>query len=438
MGGAQSLRLPHGKGPHQVGCTDVMVGPNRKGLFFRLFYPCLPQEGAEQPLWIPRREYCDGLADYINLKWCTPLLSVTFGSYRVPVSWNGPFKACGSRYPLIIFSHGLGAFRTVYSAVCAEMASRGFLVMALEHRTQEQSLIFSLKWGHSEAESNAKYSPFPCMPRVSDEWQLLSDLTWLSCYSRRDHSACATYFCKAEAGGSDSLEAALQEEWIPFRRVQEGRKEFHFRNPQVHQRANECVRGLRLVQDISSGKAVTNVLHKGFDLSALKESVDLSKVAVMGHSFGGATAILALSKEDHFRCAVALDAWMFPLKNDLYHKVTKPVLFINTEKFQTAESVAKMKRLSSRNRQTKIITLLGSVHLSQTDFTFLAGNLLNRLFQTRGTLDPYAGLDITNRAALAFLQKHLRLEEDFDQWNNLLEGIGDSVIPEAPLCISSL
>ncbi|TFK13363.1 thioredoxin domain-containing protein 17 [Platysternon megacephalum] len=354
MGGAQSLRLPHGKGPHQVGCTDVMVGPNRKGLFFRLFYPCLPQEGAEQPLWIPRREYCDGLADYINLKWCTRLLGVTFGSYRVPVSWNGPFKACGSRYPLIIFSHGLGAFRTVYSAVCAEMASRGFLVMALEHR------------------------------------------------------------------------------------VQEGRKEFRFRNPQVHQRANECVRGLRLVQDISSGKAVTNVLHKGFDLSALKESVDLTKVAVMGHSFGGATAILALSKEDHFRCAVALDAWMFPLKNDLYHKVTKPVLFINTEKFQTAESVAKMKRLSSRNRQTRIITILGSVHLSQTDFTFLAGNLLNRLFQTRGTLDPYAGLDITNRAALAFLQKHLRLEEDFDQWNNLLEGIGDSVIPEAPFCISSL
>lgn len=71
------------------------------------------------------------------------------------------------------------------------------------------------------------------MPHVSDAWLLLSDLTSLSCYSRRDHSACTTYFCKAEAGGSDSLEAALQEEWIPFRRVQEGQKEFHFRNPQV-------------------------------------------------------------------------------------------------------------------------------------------------------------------------------------------------------------
>lgn len=49
----------------------------------------------------------------------------------------------------------------------------------------------------------------------------------------------------------------------------------------------------------------------------------------------------------------------------------------------------------------------GSVHQSQTDFTFLAGNLVNTVFQTRGPLDPCKGLAITSRAALAFLQKHL-------------------------------
>lgn len=60
----------------------------------------------------------------------------------------------------------------------------------------------------------------------------------------------------------------------------------------------------------------------------------------------------------HSGCAVALDAWMFPLENLLYPEVPSPVLFINTEKFQTPESAAKMKRLSSRNSQTRIVTVL--------------------------------------------------------------------------------
>ncbi|XP_071432733.1 platelet-activating factor acetylhydrolase 2, cytoplasmic isoform X2 [Pithys albifrons albifrons] len=339
MGGL--LALPQGKGPHHVGCTDVMVGHTRQGLFLRLFYPSLPRAGATEPLWIPRSEYCAGLADSaLRRRWCSALLSIAIGSCRVPVSWNGPFKPHSSGYPLIIFSHGLGAFRTLYSSICTELASWGFVVAALEHR---------------------------------------------------DHSAATTYFCTAEAG---------REEWIPFQQVPQGQKEFYFRNKQGN--------------------------------------IDLTKVAVMGHSFGGVTAVLALVKEPSFRCAVALDAWMFPLENMLYPEVPKPVLFINTEKFQTPESVAKMKRLSSRNSQTKIITVLGTVHESQTDFAFLPGKLISRIFGTRGTLDPNKGLAITSRAALAFLQRHLNLEEEFEQWNDLLEGVGDSVVPEAPFCQSNL
>ncbi|XP_010178013.1 PREDICTED: platelet-activating factor acetylhydrolase 2, cytoplasmic-like, partial [Mesitornis unicolor] len=143
-------------------------------------------------------------------RYFAPLLNVIIGSCRVSGSWNGPFKPSCSRYPLIIFSHGMGAFRTVYSSLCSELVSWGFVVAALEHR---------------------------------------------------DHSASATYFCTAEAGG---------EEWIPFGRVPQGQKEFYFRNKQVHQRAEECVRVLRLFQDIGSGKSIPNILHQDFDLSVLK------------------------------------------------------------------------------------------------------------------------------------------------------------------------
>ncbi|NWY00987.1 PAFA2 acetylhydrolase, partial [Nothoprocta ornata] len=376
MGWAAALALPRPAGPHHVGCADVMVGRTRQGLFFRLYYPCEPRAGAARPLWIPRAEYFEGLVDVGGRRrwWSAPLLRAAFGTFRVPLSWNSPFKRGSAKYPLIIFSHGLGAFR-------------------------------------------ARRSLHPRSRR------------------RRDRSASATYFCTGEPG------EALREEWIPYGPVPPGEKEFYFRNKQLHQRADECARGLQLFEDISRGQAVPNVLHGAFDLSVLQGSIDMTKVAVMGHSFGGVTAVLATVKEPRFSCAVALDAWMFPLEHARYPDVSKPLLFINNEKFQTPESIARMKRLRSRNSETKSVTILGSVHHSQSDITFLTGKfekLINRILTTRGTLNPHKVLGITCQAALAFLQRHLDLNEDFDQWDQLLDGIGDSVVADEPLCRSNL
>lgn len=50
-----------------------------------------------------------------------------------------------------------------------------------------------------------------------------------------------------------------------------------------------------LVQDINELVSLTVSLHP------LQDNVDLTKAVVMGHSFGGATAVLALVKEAQFK-----------------------------------------------------------------------------------------------------------------------------------------
>ncbi|XP_073192792.1 platelet-activating factor acetylhydrolase-like [Lepidochelys kempii] len=196
----------------------------------------------------------------------------------------------------------------------------------------------------------------------------------------------------------------------------------------------ECIKALDLILDIISGKHVVNVLPLNFDWTVLKGSIDSDRIAVMGHSFGAATAIEALSKEARFKCGIGLDAWMLPLDqttalgDEVYAKVHQP-LFINSEKFQWASNVLKMKKLYSTGTERKMIAIKGSVHQSFPDFTFLVGTFVGKIFKLKGEIDPNIAIDISNKTSLAFLQKHLGLEKGFDQWDALVDGDGHNVIP---------
>ncbi|XP_044301167.1 platelet-activating factor acetylhydrolase isoform X2 [Varanus komodoensis] len=300
------------------------------------------------------------------------------GSVTCPAKWNATIKP-GEKYPLIIFSHGLGAFRTIYSAICIEMASQGFIVAALEHR---------------------------------------------------DQSSSATYFYKEKpdlGGKGKTLE--IDKEWIYYKKLKADEDEFSLRRQQVQQRADECMRALDLMMDINSGEPIVDLMSLNFNWMLLKDSIDIQKIAVMGHSFGGATVVEALSRDVRFKCGIALDAWMLPLCDEVYPRVHQPLLFINSEKFQWASNVLEMKKLNCKDRERKMITIKGSVHQSFPDFTFLAGNIVGKIFKLKGDTDSTIVIDISNKASLAFLQKHLGLNKDFNQWDMLLDGKGFNVVP---------
>jgi predicted dienelactone hydrolase len=47
---------------------------------------------------------------------------------------TAPPSATSEAFPVIVFSHGLAAMRTICSGICSDLASQGFVVAAVEHR----------------------------------------------------------------------------------------------------------------------------------------------------------------------------------------------------------------------------------------------------------------------------------------------------------------
>lgn len=362
-------KIPKGSGPYPVGCTDLMSDYTKQSTFLRLYYPSQDNDHPDT-VWIPNKEYFDGLSKFLGTYWLMGnVLSFLFGSKTTPASWNAPVRT-GEKYPLIVLSHGLGALRTIYSAIGNDLASHGFIVATVEHR---------------------------------------------------DGSASATYYF------NDQSDAEIgNKSWLYLRTLQQGENEMLLRNSQVQQRSKECSQALDV---ILSGMPVKNVLNLDFDIQQLRDSIDRDKIAIMGHSFGGATVIQALHDDQRFRCGIALDAWMLPLDDEICSKFSQPLFFINSERFQNPASILKMKKCYAPGKERKMITIRGSVHQNFADFTFVTGEIVGYIFTLKGKIDSNIAMDLSNKASLAFLQKHLGLQKDFDKWDYLVEGQDDHLIP---------
>ncbi|XP_021073828.1 platelet-activating factor acetylhydrolase [Mus pahari] len=372
--GSGHSKIPKGNGSYPVGCTDLMFGYGNESVFVRLYYPAQHQ-GRLDTVWIPNKEYFWGLSIFLG----TPsivgnILHLLYGSLTTPASWNSPLRT-GEKYPLIVFSHGLGAFRTIYSAIGNSLASNGFIVATVEHR---------------------------------------------------DRSASATYYFEDQAAAK-----VENRSWLYLRKLKQEESE-SVRKEQVQQRARECSRALSAILDIEHGNPKENVLGSAFDVKQLKDAIDETKIALIGHSFGGATVLQALSEDQRFRCGVALDPWMYPVSEELHRRIPQPLFFINSAKFQTPKDIAKMKDFYQPGKERKMITIKGSVHQNFDDFTFITGKIIGNKLTLKGEIDSRVAIDLTNKASMAFLQKHLGLHKGFDQWDSLVEGDDENLIPGSP------
>jgi len=175
------------------------------------------------------------------------------------------------------------------------------------------------------------------------------------------------------------------EVWWQEQELGESVEGYQERNRQVKERVEEVVYCLDLLEKVNKGKLGQDKVwvdgcEEGTNnklLEQMKSCLAMEKVCIMGHSFGGATTALALAQDSRLRGGIAIDPWLFPLKEETELKAPSPesLLFVNCEKFQGPTNLERMKKFTGHpgciGLASNVVTLKEASHYAPTDIPII-------------------------------------------------------------------
>ncbi|KAH6657719.1 platelet-activating factor acetylhydrolase [Truncatella angustata] len=440
--------LPAYSGPYSVGTMEIELPAREPKTFshfkregvhalrmdtvlLSIYYPCDISSSAKsghkpsRATWLPRPRVptCRGYAKFLNIPHMpvTAYIAATTMWTKVPALRNAKLAGCRPgeelsdvgghdletsggdamnkpKFPVIIFSHGLGGSRMCYSSICGELASNGFIVVAVEHR---------------DGSGARSYVNIPPSGNLAD-WKILDN-------TKSKNSYVVDYIWPKDNAQDTS----------PHN--QRG-VDHDLRDAQIEMRMAEIAEAYYAMELINSNKGdlvlKSNLRKKGNVGSSSKglENVDwadwvgrmhLHDVTIMGHSFGGATCVQLAREEDRFPWvgqSILLDAWgpAVPIAEGAQRPVTKPLLTIGSEAFMHwSENFESVLNICKETRDAGVpcwmMTVKGSTHLSQTDFAVLYSRWMS--WFAKNVINPRRAVLLTTNSSLEFLKKVLPSEQ---------------------------
>ncbi|EME26665.1 Platelet-activating factor acetylhydrolase [Galdieria sulphuraria] len=351
----------------------IDISPPKK-LMVQVFYPSKEKEQTTHFItkWLSVTQdskRASILPDVSFLKWYQryphPLVKATvqlFGArpayafllsiaswMKSPMLSDVPLAHSTEPWPVVLFSHGLFANRLSYSVLCAEMASHGYIVVSVDHT---------------------------------------------------DGSVPLVYFKDGDV--------------LFYRKLTQEERE----TPAVSQTIR-ILQAHRRVVDLQVALASLKVLNEeSKNLVNLPTHLDfrgkinLKEVTVMGHSFGGATSLIACYLEKRFSKCLALDPWMEAVPDELsnsFSQLNASVVCIHTEKFQTETSLKKVAVILKQSQQSGYFAahwkLKGASHEAQADYSILLPHHVQRILNMSiSEMPPKLVHELDNQIALQFLK----------------------------------
>ncbi|KAH8656598.1 platelet-activating factor acetylhydrolase-like protein [Tricladium varicosporioides] len=265
--------FPNYSGPYKVGTIDVEIPVSElespspspdvsiSTVQYRIFYPCEPEAKGKTVNWIPapQRDYVAGYSRFLGagstLAEFISFFPRLLHYISIPARKNAPLlqpPTSNSRWPVMIFSHGLGGSRNAYSHLVGSIASHGMIVIAPEHRDGSTPISYIRDTPSSTSSNSSSQS----------EKSSLRKNTKTVDYLRLSHT--------------------------PSPEVEEGR------NSQLKIRLWE----LGLIHDsilkVDDAATLTNLNTSSVSLSSFKGKMDVhtpGKITMAGHSFGATTMV---------------------------------------------------------------------------------------------------------------------------------------------------
>ncbi len=144
-------QLPEPGGPHEVGTTQLVVvdedrrehyGPRPGGhrrLAVQLWYPASPDDGAARAPWTTQP---GAFARHTAERFDVPAFTLShLRLVRSHAVADAPVVP-GRARPLVVYSHGWSSFRGAQSGLMESLASRGFVVAAVDHTHASLASVF--------------------------------------------------------------------------------------------------------------------------------------------------------------------------------------------------------------------------------------------------------------------------------------------------------
>ncbi|KAK4176118.1 putative acetylhydrolase [Triangularia setosa] len=309
------------------------------------------------------------------------------------------------KFPVIMFSHGLGGSRTLYSSICGELASFGFVVVAMEHRDGSGARTFVNKAG---SEPDLDSQGLDRSSGVPDEKKhhKIQNSGQNKPYYMVDYIFPKDNAQDTSPHNSRGIDTELRGAQIEMR-MAEIEEAFH-NLKLINSGKGEAVRAKNLRKKGNVGASSLGL--DGINWDEWTERLYLESVTMMGHSFGSVTSVQALRSEplDWLSQGILLDAWgpATPESTER-ERLRKPILSIGSEAFMHwTENFERVEQICHEARDGGVpcwmTTIRGSTHLSQTDFAVLYPNWMSVLMKT--IVNPKRAIYLTVHSALEFLK----------------------------------